>query len=316
MQVITNNQLTADVKRVSIIELFLRGKRSENTRRAYKADLTDFFTTVTGQGVDGEAVNWFLSLERAKAVMLVYGYKSTLIERGLGEATVNRRLAALRSLAKFARKSGYCNWELSDVEGEKVQGYRDVSGPTTEQITLMLNIPDRGTVKGKRDYAILRLLWGNALRRAEIVNCDIKDLDIKAGTLAIRGKGRGSQKETISLKGKTIEALTDWINTRDDVSPHEPLFTSLGGRKRGGRMTGEGIGFTVRTIAKKAGINKRVSPHRIRHSSITAALEATNGNVSMVQKLSRHVKVETVMVYNDRRTDQQGEVTDLLEKIA
>ncbi|NJM67993.1 MAG: hypothetical protein HC851_21180 [Acaryochloris sp. RU_4_1] len=55
-----------------------------------------------------------------------------------------------------------------------------------------------------------------------------------------------------------------------------------------------------------------MSPHRVRHSSITAALEATGGNVRAVQQLSRHAKPETVMRYDDNRNNLQGEVTELL----
>ncbi|MGL4498647.1 MAG: tyrosine-type recombinase/integrase, partial [Planktothrix sp.] len=80
----------------------------------------------------------------------------------------------------------------------------------------------------------------------------------------------------------------------------------------GHRLTGTGVYKIVSQIAREAGINKPLSPHRIRHSGITAALEATNGDVRKVQKLSRHSDLNTLMIYDDNRKNQQGEVTNLL----
>ncbi|MBD0346521.1 MAG: tyrosine-type recombinase/integrase, partial [Coleofasciculus sp. Co-bin14] len=66
-------------------------------------------------------------------------------------------------------------------------------------------------------------------------------------------------------------------------------------------------------LCGKAGIKKQMSPHRIRHSAITAALDATDGNVRKVQKLSRHRQLDTLMIYDDNRGKDQAEVTGLLD---
>jgi integrase/recombinase XerC len=71
----------------------------------------------------------------------------------------------------------------------------------------------------------------------------------------------------------------------------------------------------VQRTAQQAGIAKTMSPHRIRHSAITAALDATNGNVRKVQKLSRHRKLDTLMIYDDNRTNLQGQVSSLLSEL-
>jgi integrase/recombinase XerC len=62
-------------------------------------------------------------------------------------------------------------------------------------------------------------------------------------------------------------------------------------------------------------VKKIVSPHRIRHSGITAALDATDGNVRKVQKLSRHANLNTLMIYDDNRQNIQGELSDLLSDL-
>ena len=299
-----------------ILTMLLEDKRSENTRKAYRRDVEYFFKATTGREPEPELMKQFFNLKRPEALTVVLNYKAALLNQGLAEATINRRLSAIKSLVSFARKMDHCSWDLSDIQGEKVTSYRDCSGIDEVAIKKVLNTPNRETLKGKRDYAILRLLWENALRRGEVVKCNISDFDQEAGTLAIIGKGRGSQKELINLSEKAAAAVNEWLQARGEAGPDEPLFIALDNVNKGHRLSGESIHYITRTAGKAAGIKKVLSPHRIRHSSITAALHHTGGDVARVQKLSRHAKVETLMVYNDRRENHQGEVTNLLSAIA
>jgi integrase/recombinase XerC len=101
---------------------------------------------------------------------------------------------------------------------------------------------DRNTVSGKRDYALLRLLWGNALRRNEVSLLNINDFDPDARTLRILVKGRGTQTETIDLGDGTTEAITIWLEASRGTRPdNAPLFTSLDFANSGHRLTGDGI---------------------------------------------------------------------------
>lgn len=305
--VIAQRDLVADL---------LADKRSENTKRAYRTDLSDFFMTMTEKVVTAELINQFLSLPHFDAIQIALKYKANMIERGLAEATINRRLAAVKSLVKYAKMIGACEWNLDDVSGEKVKKYRDTSGITIQQMNEMISFPDRSTNKGKRDYAILRLFWELALRREEVTKLSIVDFDPETCSLWVLGKGRGTQKETMTMTEKTKQALLDWLSSRSELKASDPLFITMDRAYAGKRMTGESLWKLVKTIAKRAGITKPLSPHKLRHSSITAALEVTNGNVAKVQKLSRHSKIETVMIYEDHRVNQQKEVTDLLAGLA
>ncbi|WP_244380915.1 tyrosine-type recombinase/integrase [Saccharococcus caldoxylosilyticus] len=295
---------------VDLIGALLADKRSENTRRTYEKDLRHFFKTMTGQEPTPELVYQFLSLSKQEALQVAMRYKAKLMER-YTEWSVNRKLTALRSLVAYANKIGLVSWRL-EIEGEKVKPYRDVSGIPADQVMKMLAVPDRSTLKGKRDYAILCLLWSNALRRSEVHHLNVEDFDPEAKTLAVLGKGRGTQKEIVSLSTKTAEAIADWLEARGDCKPDDPLFIVIGRPYTGQRLSTTSIYKLVDETAKAAGIKKQMSPHRMRHSAITAALEATNGNVTAVQKLSRHRKVETVLIYEDRRQDKQREISEML----
>ncbi len=298
-----------------ILAELLADKRSVNTRLAYAKDLKDFFQAATGREPDSTLVAQFLQLDRFNAIALVLKYKAGLIEQGLKEATINRRLAAIKSLVNFARKVGKCEWSLEDVKGEKIQAYQDTTGIDADAFKRILAIPDRSTLKGKRDYAILRLLWECCLRRAEVSQCDIKDFDVESKRLWILGKGKGSQKTAISLSPKTVLALQDWLLERKDLKINQPLFISLDRASYGHRLSCTSIYKVVNAAAISAGITKKLSPHRIRHSGITAALDATGGDVRRVQKLSRHAKLDTLMIYDDNRTNHQGDLTELLSSM-
>ncbi len=298
--------------RPDILTSLLTDKRSLNTRRAYEKDLHYFFLAAYGQKPTELIITQFLQLSRFEAIAIVLRYKSDLIAKGLKEATINRRLSALKSLVNFAAKLGKCNWNLDDVQTEVVQSYRDTTGLKPDGIRTILMEPDRKTDKGKRDFAILRLLWDNALRRNEVVSANIGDFDFEGRSLQILGKGRGSQKSLISLNVGTTHAIQEWLSRLETNNPNQPLFSALDRANRGHRLTGTAIYQIVRQTAQASGISKQMSPHRIRHSAITAALDATNGNVRKVQKLSRHKKLDTLMLYDDNRTNMQGEVSSLL----
>ncbi|NEO33173.1 MAG: tyrosine-type recombinase/integrase [Symploca sp. SIO3C6] len=306
-----SNPLAAIANRDLLAQL-LSDKRSPHTRHAYAKDLKDFFGTIANSEPTPEMVTYFLQLELPDAVTLVLRYKAILMERGLKEATINRRLSAIKSLVKLARNAGKCNYTLEEVKGEKVQVYRDTAGISRELYRKVLAMPERSEFKGKRDYALLRLLWDNALRRGEVAKANIGDFDAEAKTLKIRGKGRGTAFEVIDLSLTTTEAIRDWLLARRELNQSAPLFISVDPVKKGHRITGAGIYWIVQQYCRAAGVSKQMSPHRIRHSSITAALDATNGNVRKVQKLSRHAQIDTLMVYDDNRSKDQLEISTLL----
>ena len=118
----------------------------------------------------------------------------------------------------------------------------------------------------------------------------------------------------VDLGAATVQAIADWLDARSgNPSPETPLFTALDFANSGHRLTGDGIRKIVVRHSEGAGIKKQMSPHRIRHSAITAALDATDGNVRKVQKLSRHKNLNTLMIYDDNRGRDQQDVTELLD---
>lgn len=288
---------------------WLNTKRSPHTQRVYQKDIGNFLSDIDME------LGKFLTLDRHGAYALVSRYKGELIQNGLKSATINRRLAAIKSLVAFSYNCGHCEFMLEAVKSEKLSAYRDTTGVDCETFKRVLGGIDRGSLKGIRDYALLILLWSNALRRSEVSKALIADFDPTAKTLRIFGKGKGNNAETVSLGSGTVMAIEAWLEARGEHQPDKALFVSVNPGYRDGRLSTQGIYNIVSTRCQDAGITKTMSPHRVRHSSITAALEATGGDVRRVQKLSRHSSLNTLLIYDDARKNHQKEVSDLLDSL-
>ena len=290
-----------------VLSDWLATKRSPHTQRVYQKDIENFLSDIDME------LGKFLSLDRHGAFELVSRYKGDLLQKGLKSATINRRLAAIKSLVAFSYNCGHSEFMLEAVKGEKLCAYRDTTGVDPETFKRVLGGIDRETLKGIRDYALMMLLWSNALRRSEVSKANISDFDPTAKTLRIFGKGRGNNAETVSLGIGTVTAIESWLSARGEHLPDKALFCSVNAGYRDGRLSTQAIYDIVKSRCQSAGISKAMSPHRVRHSSITAALEATGGDVRRVQKLSRHSSLNTLLIYDDNRKNHQGEVTDLLD---
>ncbi len=288
---------------------WLATKRSPHTQRVYQKDIENFLVDI------GTELGKFLTLDRHGAYALVSRYKGELIQKGLKSATINRRLAAIKSLVAFSYNCGHCEFMLEAVKGEKLSAYRDTTGIEPEAFKRVLGGIDRTSLKGVRDYALLMLLWSNALRRSEVSKANIGDFDPVTKTLRIFGKGRGTQSEIVSLGTGTVTAIEAWLEARGEVTTDKALFCSINPGYRDGRLCTQAIYNIVSDRFQSAGITKAMSPHRVRHSSITAALEATGGDVRRVQKLSRHSSLNTLLIYDDARKSHQKQVTDLLDSL-
>ena len=281
-------------------------RRKASTRMSYETDLSDF-AHFAGQSDRQNALQLLVTLPQGRANALAHEYKADMVARSLSSATVNRRLATLRSAVKLANVVGLVNWSLS-VENEKSQKYRDTKGTGTSGfLSLVKTVQERTCPKAIRDVAILHLLYDLALRRGEVAALNVSDFSAENLTLAVKGKGR-EFAENMSLPDPTAKALSAWLEVRG--SEGLPLFTNFDRAGKGNRLTTSAIYYIVRHTGRKAGFEAR--PHGLRHAAITAALDLTNGNVRLVKEFSRHANVQTVMVYDDKRHDCQGQVAKLV----
>jgi integrase/recombinase XerC len=296
-------------------------KIADSTRKQYVKAIENFCQFAYNGSATPETISAFLDLDRYAAIEMVLRYRRYSIDKKLAPSTINVRLAAIKSLVDMARKLGKTTIDLGDIESIPSESYRDTRGISVEQFKSMLAEIDPSTPIGVRDYAIMLLFWGNALRRGEIASANIEDFLPQQQKLMILGKGKRA-KVAIDLTDSVSYALEEWLNFHPHNAPGQPLITSLSHNCYGGRIAGDSIYRIVQGYAEAAGITsgrqaneRRVSPHRLRHSSITAFLDASGGNLRAAQALSRHSNQNTLNLYDDNRRQEQKGASGMLEDL-
>jgi len=265
------------------ITLFLDQQHSPATRRAYAADLRSFF--------EGDplppAVSQFLALSRVRMARRLRGYKTTLLERGVSDATVNRRLSTVRSLLKFAYARGLAACDGRGlVEGERVRPAEGKASLSTQALKRLLAAPGTRTLRGRRDTAILHLMGENALRRAELCGLDVADFSAEERRIMLLDRGRDVPKQPVPLSRKAADAIAGYLSMAGHAQEEaSPLFRNLDHRPsvRGGRLTPDGVYLVVREYGRTVGL-EQLTPQQLRRSAILAALE---GSSSVLRRVLR-----------------------------
>jgi integrase/recombinase XerC len=302
----TNDPIGID----ELLKAFLSG-RSPQTLKAYRQDLADFQSFTKTKNIEA-AARVLLSQGHGQANLLLLKYRAHLVERGLQSATVNRRLAAVRSLVKLAKTLGLVDWSL-DIQNVKGQAYRDTKGPGKKGFSAMLqSLAEKQTKKSIRDIAILRLLYDLALRTGEVVALDFADVELSRKLIHVMGKGK-TAKQQLSLPEPTIAVLQAWLQIRGTDAG--PLFHNFDRAGKGQRLTGVSIYRIVRGLGEQNGLKTR--PHGVRHTAITEACKvaAENGiGLEEVLDFSRHSRksIAVLLVYRDRERNLQGQLASMI----
>jgi integrase/recombinase XerC len=300
-------------RKQEIWEDFLRVQLKPRTRQEYGKAIDYFCRSMAPDQSPTIFLQEFLASHQKQALQQVLEYRQRAIEAKLSASTINLRLSAIKALVDYARKRDTCSFSLVDIKALKANNYRNTRGVPVQDYRSILALVDRSTDLGVRDYAILRLLWDNALRREEVIAIDLSDYLPQEGRMMILGKGQ-IDKQSIDLNPGTIEALDDWVKFRSGLyfAPKNgsdrdtAMFLSCNGL----RLRGSDVAYILKGYADTAGV--KISPHRVRHSAITAYLDASDGDVRSAQSLSRHKDPRTLMIYDDNRQGLQGKATKAL----
>jgi integrase/recombinase XerC len=297
---------------LDIVDDFL-GDQTTNTLRAYDGDLRDFARFV-GVATPQAAVGILLSAGQGEANRIALRFKIDLVGRGLKANTVRRRLAALRSVVNLARRLGRIVWVL-DCPGPRAEVFRDTRGPGPGW-DLMRKVAaveaTKGTPVALRNRAMIRLCHDRALRVAELVSLDLEHLEPGPGEAAIWVLGKGRRdRERLTIPANTAAPVVAWTLARGPVPG--PLFLRLDpAAKEPGRLTTRSAARIVGGLAVRAGIERSVSPHQLRHHAITEVLLRNGGNVFKAQRFSRHKDLNTLRYYIDAIEDYGGEMAELI----
>ena len=305
---VNNPAVVHPIRPERTVDLFL-SSHSSATNLAYYKDLVAL-AGLLGTASAEDAGAWILASTSAEVNLVAATWQRQMLSSGLSPATINRRIAAVRSLLALGRALGSTASEihLSDLRSCPT---RDTRGPGAEAVAQMIALLERDKrPKARRDLAILRLLYDLGLRRAEAVSIDMADVNLDVGELWVKGKGRPA-KERFSLPGPTLKALSAWLETRGRAPG--PLFTNFDRASKGGRLNASSVYRIVRDLGDRVGVQAR--PHGIRHSAVTEAIKlaAREGlDLSVVQAFSRHADPRTLFLYRDAEGDPQGSVSSAI----
>ena len=219
-------------------------------------------------------------------------------------STINKTLSALRGTLRAAWRLGQMSADdyqaavdVRGVRGETVPAGRELS--SGELVALMATCANDPTPAGARDAALIAVLYGAGLRRAEVVAVDLGDYNAETRELIVRGKG---QKERLAWLNRGAKAaVDDWLVLRG--SEPGPLFWPInkGGRLLPRRLTPQAIYNMLGKRADEARV-KDFSPHDLRRTFVSDLLDA-GADIATVQKMAGHANVQTTARY-DRRPEQ------------
>lgn len=175
-----------------------------------------------------------------------------------------------------------------------------------DQISMLLDNIDTSEDIGVRDKAIAELFYSSGLRLAELVDCNVSDLDLKQQLATITGKGNKTRIVPIGTKAKI--AIEKWLLVRKDwlaLSDCPGLFIS----QRKSRLSTRSVQKRLEYWGKRIGLNASLHPHKFRHSCATHVLESS-GDIRAVQELLGHVNISTTQIYTHLDFQKLAEVYD------
>lgn len=269
-------------------------------RRGMQRALTAIVETVNGGPGDPLAFPWHnLRFQHTQAL------RAKLAER-YRPATVNHMLSALRGVLSQAENLGLISADdyrrttkIKGIRGETLPKGRALDG---EEIKRLLKICQKDTsLRGKRDVALVAVLYGAGLRRSEVVKLDLKDFDLKDNSLKIRS-GKGGKDRLTYLGQGAGGVVSEWVTARD--SEAGPLFLPISktGNLLKRRLSDQAVLWVLEQRGKEAGL-EHFSPHDMRRTFISDLLDA-GADIATVQKLAGHASVQTTARY-----DRRGEAT-------
>lgn len=159
---------------------------------------------------------------------------------------------------------------------------------TEDERIALLRVPNKRYATGHRNLVMLHLMLNAGLRASEVLKLQMRDVDLNSGKLMVR-EGKGKKDRAVWLDEETLELLRQWKERKPDGSFY---FTTLDGKPVSDRY----LRAALERYGKKAGIDKRVHPHLLRHTFATQFFQNTR-NILMTQKALGHADVSTTMIY-------------------
>lgn len=274
-----------------LIYLSVERGLSENTLISYENDLAKY-------------ISFCKEYELCVGMDSFEGYVSQLTEYGMASRTIQRHYASVKGFVNYlAREHGGEQFNEAKVRYPK-SGLKLPKALDPEKVMQIIE-----TVKGvdplsRRDRAIIELLYASGIRISEMVNLDLRDVDLQEMIVIVKGKGG---KERIVPFGSYAEkAVSSYFSKSRPLLCGKVRTQAVFLNSRGGRISRQGCYLIVRKYAQMVGISE-VSPHVLRHSCATHMLEG-GADLRVIQEMLGHSSISTTGIYTKLRSDLMEEV--------
>jgi integrase/recombinase XerD len=257
---------------------------SQNTISAYEHDLKRYVTFLADRGDKPE------SARQEDVVALFYALR----EIGLAPSSIARNFSTIRTFYKFLRGEGLTKIDPTEYLDAPKLWKKLPQVLDQHEVERLIEQPDRTTELGLRDLAMLELLYACGLRISELINLRVPNLLLSEGYLRVFGKG--GKERVVPMGSFAVKSVGDYLNRArpaiDRSIGEDVVFLNWRGRV----LSRMGVWKILRKYVKAAGIEKRVSPHTLRHSFATHLLEG-GADLRVVQEMLGHADITTTQIY-------------------
>jgi len=264
---------------------------SENTTAAYRNDLMDLANFAEAEAAKKNTMPTWENFGRQG----ILSYLLRLKERNYAATTVARKVAAAKSFFGFMLAEGKLKINPIQNIGSPHIGKSLPKPLSISQVRLLLEQPSASTtLEGKRDKAMLELLYASGMRVSELVALNLGDVNTNDGF--VRCFGKGHKERLIPIYERAAQSVREYIDKTRPKLVHNKNETAMFLNPRGERLTRQGFWQKLKDYARSAKLEGKISPHTLRHSFATHMLNG-GANLRSVQELLGHANISTTQIY-------------------
>ncbi len=273
---------------------------SLNSREAYRRDLTKLYAFLesTGRSVDPVELN----------KQDIMAFLTWQLDKGQAHSTIARSLSSIKGFFKFLILEGLITHNAAlDLENPRIKRHLP-RVLTVSEVDRLMEIPPVAIPRGLRDRAMLELMYGTGIRVSEMLALEVNDINLTAGFLRCLGKGR--KERIVPVNGSALRWVEHYLAHGRPLLLKNLRQHTLFLNARGSSMSRQGYFKILSGYAQKAGLDKDITPHTLRHSFATHLLE-NGADLRSVQEMLGHADISTTQIYTHLTRSRLLEVYQL-----
>ncbi len=263
---------------------------SPNTIAAYRNDLTQFVDFLQSRDPSPQGND---SWKRIGTDALT-AFVLDLHERGYSDKTKTRKVASTKALFGFLLEEGVIDKNPMEDFASPGVGESLPETLSVEEIEALLSVEEAATPMSLRDRAMIEIMYATGVRVSELVSLDIDDVDLDENF--VRCMGKGSKERIIPVHDEAVEAVRVYLQDGRESLAGPAAGRALFVSRKGGRLTRQALWLILKGRAQAAGIERKITPHTLRHSFATHLLIG-GAQLRHVQELLGHASITTTQVY-------------------